>query len=193
MCHKVIPCRGCKSLNIINSHANKQNSVSSWMEDGLWKSLKLRLVVLWQIFFKCFLLLKLEILLINQLRQQMLSSWGAAPGFRSQMVDIRTWLIYQRVSHVPWIFEFFPLTISVLRQFVMLLSDIYGVCPLTFPEDCWAGRELSPEHKFCCFVQHPLPIPSYSWSFQGCPKKGRNKRHPVGIMLMFTFTVSVDS
>lgn len=104
MCHKVIPCRGCKSLNIINSHANKHNSVSSWMEDRLWKSLKLGLVALWQIFFKCFLLFKLEILLINQLRQQMLSSWGAAPGFRSQMADIRTWLIYQRASHVPWIF-----------------------------------------------------------------------------------------
>lgn len=89
-CHKVIPCRGCKSLNMINSHANKYNCVSSWMEDRLWKSLRLRHVVLWQIFFKCFLLFKLEILLINQLRQQMLSSWGAAPGFRSQMVDFRT-------------------------------------------------------------------------------------------------------
>lgn len=60
------------------------------MEDRLWKSLRLRLVVLWQIFFKCFLLFKLEILLIKQLRADLLSSWGAAPGFTSQMVDIRT-------------------------------------------------------------------------------------------------------
>lgn len=196
-CHKVIPCRGCKSLNMINSHANKYNCVSSWMEDRLWKSLKLRHVVLWQIFFKCFLLLKLEILLINQLRQQMLSSWGAAPGFRSQMVDIRTCLIYQRASNVPRVLLFFPLALPVLRHFVIFLSNMDVVRPVTFPKHYWAGRELSPERGFCCLGAALFSIPFLSVPTAGVSKgalrKGRNKRHTMRIMLIFTFTVSLHS
>lgn len=72
----------------------------------------------------------------------------------------------------------------------MLLSNIYVVCPLTFPEDCWAGRELSPEHRFCCLAPFPS-IPTAGVS-KGVLKKGRSKRHPMRIMLMFTFTVSVN-
>lgn len=175
MCHKVIPCRGCKSFNIIISHANKYNSVSSWMEDRLWKSLRLRLEVLWQIFFKCFLLFKLETLPIKQLRSELLSSWGAAPGFTSQMVDIRTWL-------------YLPESFTRALDFLIPSphpSCIEAVCYVPIKYLCglsigfswgWLSWEGAfPRAGVLLFVvQHPLPIHFCSWSSL---KKDRKKRH----------------
>lgn len=175
-CHKVIPRKGCKRLNVINPHANKYNYISSWIEGRHWKNLKLRHIVLWQIFFKCFLLFKLEIHLIKQLWQQMLSSQGSGIKFKSQMVDICTWLIYQMGSNVPLDFVFFSLTLPVLRQFVIFLSNIYVVFLLTLLRILQLGGRASPEHMFywlrgTLFSIPFLPISAVRVS-KGALKKG---------------------
>lgn len=145
--------------------------VLEW-KTGSGRVSELRLMVLWQIFFKCFLLFKLEILLINQLMQQMLSSWGAAPGSDPRWLISGHDLSTRELPMCPG-FLIFPLTLLVLRPFVMFLSNIYVVCPLTFPKDYWAGRSFpqvqvlllcsaSPSHLFL-----QLEFPRVPWKGTG--------------------------